>query len=121
MSERFSQAKAAKALKWAQKLLQLSDWDIELEIQDEPPEWLNDVEVDEGTSGMTWPQPDECTAQMWVSPERCRNNDVTPLEAIYHECGHLLLTNAGLHPRDHNVHWERVCNRVAAVLVEAYA
>jgi hypothetical protein len=80
-----------KAVHWCQNALNLRDWMINLEFGDTLPDWVQSDEI----KGLAYNRVSlpYFTAWTWVSPDRCKENDVHPIEALCHEMLHVLFSN----------------------------
>ena len=111
---------ARKAVRWFQKAMGMRDWVINLEIQDDPPEW---TEAEARTAGMCSRQRRHKLAWLWVSNRACRNEGgdrpVDPLVALFHELLHAA-TSEGCWAQDHEEAGEFVVERLARLVTTAY-
>jgi hypothetical protein len=94
-----------KRLRIALNMMQMRDWDVDLEYGDLLPlRWIKD---DDDAMARVDYCTDTLTAFIWVSPERCKKNNTDPLSALYHEVAHIFL----------EVHNEEVrCNVIARLI-----
>ncbi len=113
---------ARKAVRWFQKAMRMRDWEIHLEIQDDPPEWT-DEDRNSRTAGMCSRQRRYKIAWLWVSNRACRNEggdrSVDPLVALFHELVHVA-SSEGCWAQDHEEVGEFVVERLARLITTAY-
>jgi len=78
------------ALKWVQNTLNLRDWEINLNYGEEEPNWIDpNRKFYGGIINLTYVG--SFYAEIWISPEECKNNFSHPISVLFHEIIHLLL------------------------------
>jgi hypothetical protein len=119
--KRLTDNQAARAAAWLQNTLSLQDWNIELFLSEEPPEWVSR----DGVEGCCDVAHQDKYARLWVHPKPQPSvylGDVDPLHTLCHEFLHVLAVDVGWEntyettTRD----GEQCHNRMGAVLVAAY-
>jgi len=76
------------ALKGAMNTLQMRDWGISLESGESiPPRFAAYHE----NAGATIPNTNTLTAEIWINFRQCREQNLDPLETLYHELFHIWL------------------------------
>ncbi len=107
---------ARKAMTWFQKLMGLTDWRIELCIQDSPPEWDG---AEEDDMAMCWANLRYKRARIWLSPSQCAVEPIDPLIILFHEGMHVVAEDVGLAASESD-HSEYTWTRVGMGLALAY-
>ena len=92
------------ALKWAQRNLNLRDWEINLEYGKDRPDWIiPDRKTYGGIINLVYK--DSFYAEIWINPKECEMNVSHPISTLMHEMIHLLLESHNqndkfLHPNE---------------------
>lgn len=90
----FNKASARKAVSWAQRVLGITDWKIDIAIQDEPPEWTKNANCGpptELTAGMCWNERKHKLARIWVRLELpAASETFNPWVTLFHEVLHTM-------------------------------
>ena len=110
---------AKRIVRWFRGQFGLMDWAVTVQIQDDPPDWLDADLVSDGTVAVCNPELIHEQASIWVSNSRCQAADSSPVAALIHELFHTLLTKAGI-KGDTAVRAETVWNRLDQSLERLY-
>jgi len=109
---------AAKFCQWCQDTLGLSDWSVELCLQDDPPSWTSASDGQVGACGRNRPYK---RATIWVSRARCTADGSCPLSTIAHEMMHVAASDTGIEGDDSGSEaYEFLWNKVGDLLAAAY-
>jgi hypothetical protein len=76
-----------KKLTEALNLLQMRDWQVDLEVGDNVPVVFRDDDNGISVCRSQW-QADCLKAFIWISPDRCRKENTDPLFNLFHELAH---------------------------------
>jgi len=118
MARKFTEAQAHKAWEWFVRQMRIQDWQVQLFVQDDPPEWAIDS-CTSRTAGLEQSEPRFKTAMIWVCPS---NPDADPLEVLFHEGLHVCAKDTGVEntqeePPDRI---EFLWHRLGALMAKAY-
>lgn len=85
-------ADAKEAFAWWKRAMRMQDWDVQLFIQDDPPEWVGDTGeliIGQAKAWGAWK-----IAKVWVSVARSQEHG--PLHTLFHELLHVQEYDVGL-------------------------
>ncbi|MHA1883059.1 MAG: hypothetical protein ACTSUO_08445 [Candidatus Thorarchaeota archaeon] len=94
--------------------MNMRDWKIDVEYGDEPPFW--ETSGDDGRLGSSVAKREYYRGWIWVSPERCKVDDLHPVVVVMHEMLHLFFENNKVKSDEE----ERVANTLDCILFEAW-
>ena len=106
------------ALGWFERQTRMQDWEVKLCIQDDIPDWVEDVQ---GKTAAVSISLSYKTAEIWISEERCKNEEIPPTTVLFHELLHIILLDAGLSSETCNLaRVEFFLNRLECVFADLY-
>ncbi len=96
--------------------LKLLDWNVQLEVSDEPSVWYGPE--DEGEAAAIIIDRTIKQVQLWVSPARTASQGDTLRSAVYHEMIHVMLCDVGITNSPDNDEVHSLCFTLADLLAE---
>lgn len=102
-------------LKFAANELQMRDWEYDFTSGNQPPE---NLEMRRGEVGKCIYYIDNLKATIFVHLIRCQENNMDPLDVLFHEMWHIFLAYHGVSGDDDRI--ERMCNIGAILLMHLY-
>ena len=119
-----TKTEARRVVGWFRKWFGLRDWNIIVQLQDDPPKWDASVEIDD-VAAMVSDKRTE-TAWIWVSPKRCAEPSAVfdgepedPVPVLLHELLHVLMAKSGIEG-DGKDRGENAVNRLSVALAALY-
>jgi len=100
-------------VKWWRANCCMSDWDLQLSLDPNPPDWVDPPWY--GTLGRSSTSAQGYAAMVWLNLAACRRNDCDPMGVLFHELGHVWL-----YANDLSTHSERLVNLLEAFFVKAF-
>ena len=94
-----------KALAKAVCVLQMRDWELSLETGAQVPDKFAANHIN---AGATIPQAELLKADIWINTRQCKEQDLDPLETLYHELFHIWI--------EYCDNEERMCNILASLM-----
>ena len=114
MKPEFTKSEARKAVRWAQKRLGLTDWNIKLYISNLPPAWCEgDAEDVVGFFSASRPLK---KVKIWI---RNPSGEYCPFSTLMHEMMHLAANDVEMVNHIAESH-EFLWNKLGDILAEAY-
>lgn len=101
---------------WTKKTLNFEDICIDLCVQDDPPEWIDDKYT--SNAGVCLISPALKTANIWVSPAICQNQEFSVEEVLIHEILEAWFGEAGFLNNNERKHF--IVNRLGIVLTSLW-
>lgn len=97
---------------WTKKLLGIEDLNIEIDLQDDPPDYILEEYCE--SPGVCFTSPALKLCKIWVSPKLCKEQSFSVELVILHEIVEGWFAEAGL--KNNNEHKHYIVDRTAIIL-----